>query len=274
MPLPKTLLLALSLLTAGQLTFCQRVFSQDSMYYHPDQRKYSPDPQGGWLYRTKKKTDSGMVATYFFQSGKPHYIYHFSDDPMLIKNGEYKLYDSNGIVLHTTFYLNNKADGPESYYYSSGKLQATGTNKEGEQEGEWMGYYPNGKLSGKASYANGKQTAAQFFLEDGTPNKSATVFMKKAEFPGGPYGFLNYLNTTLKYPRSAVKQEIQGTVIVQFKVTKEGKLDSISVMRSVEKSLDEEALRDIRRSPDWEPAILGGLPIESWCKQPIVFKLQ
>jgi len=125
MNLPKTLFLTLSLLTASQLSF-----SQDSMYYHPDQRKYSPIPEGGHLYRTKKKTDTGWIATYYFKSGKPYYIYHYADDSLKIRNGEYRLYDSNGIVLHTTSYLKNKANGQESYHYPNGNLQATGANSE------------------------------------------------------------------------------------------------------------------------------------------------
>lgn len=271
MRLPKALLLlTLSLLTTSQMTF-----SQDSMYYHPDQRRYSPIREGGYLYRTKKRTDSGMVATYYFRSGKPHYIYHFSDDSLLIKDGEYKLYDSNNydIPIHTCMYAKNKSNGKESYFYLNGQLQATGTNKDGQPDGAWTGYYPSGKLSGKATYADGKQTSGEFYLEDGSVKSTGTSFMEESSFPGGPEEYQQFLIKTLKYPREAFKQEIQGIVIVQFKVTKEGKIADMSVIRSVDKTLDEEALRALRKMPDWNPAILGGLPVESFKKQPVAFKL-
>ena len=112
-------------------------------------------------------------------------------------------------------------------------------------------YYPSGKLSGKT-----------------------TVFMKNAEFPGGASGFLQFLNENLKYPKSAVKKEIQGTVIVVFMVTKDGKVADLSVVQSVDRRLDEEAVHVIRKAPRWEPAIQGGIPVDSYCKQPIVYRLE
>jgi protein TonB len=63
-------------------------------------------------------------------------------------------------------------------------------------------------------------------------------------------------------------------VIVVFLVKKDGKVSDLEVVQSVEKQLDEEAVRVIRKAPRWEPAIRGGVPVESYCKQPIVYKLE
>jgi len=144
---------------------------------------------------------------------------------------------------------------------------------EGEKQGEWLGYYQNGKISGKAKYERGKQVAAAFFHEDGSPNKSISSFMKESEYPGGVPQFLRFLNKTLRYPDTAVNYEIQGTVIVAFKVSKEGKASEFRVIQSVDQSLDAEALRVLKMMPDWEPAIIGGILSDSYYSQPVVFHL-
>jgi protein TonB len=98
--------------------------------------------------------------------------------------------------------------------------------------------------------------------------------MRNAEFPGGPAGYMQFLKQNFKYPKAAIKKETQGTVIVGFMVTKEGKVADLTVIQSVDKKLDEEAVRVIRKAPRWDPAIQGGIPVDSYCKQPIVFRLE
>jgi TonB family protein len=146
--------------------------------------------------------------------------------------------------------------------------------KNGELDGECTGFYPSGKISGKARYRNGQQLSASFFHEDGSPDDKQTIFYTEAEFPGGPPQWLRFLNKTTRYPEKAYKNNIQGTVIVLFMVTKEGKLKDITVVQSVDPLLDAEAVWVMKKSPDWQPAIIGGLPDDQYKKQPIVFRLQ
>ncbi len=85
---------------------------------------------------------------------------------------------------------------------------------------------------------------------------------------------MKFLNKTFRYPDGALKKRIQGTVQVNFRVSKEGKIDYIKVVKSVEKPLDEEALRVIQLMPDRKPAIVGGIYPDSCKIQPIVFRLE
>ncbi len=98
--------------------------------------------------------------------------------------------------------------------------------------------------------------------------------MREAEYPGGANQWLRFLNKKLQYPDSAVVYEIQGTVIVDFLVSKEGKAGHFRVGVSANKYLDEEALRVMNEMPLWIPAISGGIPTESYKRQPIIFSLQ
>lgn len=183
-------------------------------------------------------------------------------------------YDQHGTILHSRTYSRGKANGIEVIYYPNGHVNATGNNKDEKQQGEWLGYYPNGKLSARASYDTGRQVSASFYNEDGSRNKTMKIFMKESEYPGGMLQYLRWLNKTLRYPDSAVVHEIQGIVVIGFKVSKEGKLSEFTVDRAVDKYLDQESLRALKLMPDWQPAITGGVFTDSYRRQPVVFRLE
>jgi protein TonB len=95
----------------------------------------------------------------------------------------------------------------------------------------------------------------------------------ESEFPGGPHAWLDFLNTHMTYPKKAVKRNIQGTVLLQFIVEKDGSLSSITALTG-DPLLQEAALKVINESPKWRPAVQHGKYVRSWKKQPIVFRLQ
>ena len=94
-----------------------------------------------------------------------------------------------------------------------------------------------------------------------------------SQFPGGARGWEKYLVVNLRYPEDCIKRNIQGAVVVQFIVTEKGKVTNVEVVQSVHSSLDREAMRLIKQSPDWVPAVQDGRKVNSYKKQPIVFKL-
>ena len=73
------------------------------------------------------------------------------------------------------------------------------------------------------------------------------------EFPGGTEALKEYLDKNMKYPAEAKEKGIQGRVIVQFVVDEKGKVTSPKIVRSVDPSLDAEALRLIENMPQWTP---------------------
>jgi protein TonB len=81
------------------------------------------------------------------------------------------------------------------------------------------------------------------------------------------------MNKTLRYPDSAQVYEIEGTVLVRFKITKDGKVADLQIAQSTNKYLDEEALRVMALMPDWQPEIAAGIRIDSYHLQPVVFNL-
>jgi TonB family protein len=93
------------------------------------------------------------------------------------------------------------------------------------------------------------------------------------EFPGGIGALNNFISQNVIYPGQAEKQRIQGKVIVQFMVTKNGEVRNIVIKKSIHPLLDKEALRVVGMFPRWKPARRKGLPINLQYTLPICFKL-
>ena len=93
-------------------------------------------------------------------------------------------------------------------------------------------------------------------------------------FPGGDAALMKFIKDNMIYPSEALKNKIEGKVIVQFVVTKTGKVGKIKVARSVNKELDQEAVRLIKMLPDFSPGRNNvGEPVNVWYILPVIFKL-
>ena len=73
------------------------------------------------------------------------------------------------------------------------------------------------------------------------------------EFPGGMSELMKFIQKNMRYPKIAIKKGIEGRVICQFTVTKDGSIEDIIVVRGLHKSLDKEAVRVIKKMPKWKP---------------------
>ena len=93
------------------------------------------------------------------------------------------------------------------------------------------------------------------------------------EFPGGLNACLKFLADHVAYPKEAAEKKIQGRVIVQFVVMKDGSIANARVIRSVDPLLDAEALRVIGLMPKWKPGTQRGQAVNVKFTMPITFRL-
>lgn len=77
----------------------------------------------------------------------------------------------------------------------------------------------------------------------------------------------------LKYPESAVRNGIQGKVMVDFIIGKDGKVTDVRVVRGVDPELDEEAVRVVSASPKWKPGRVNGVKVRTSMTIPVEFRL-
>ena len=91
-------------------------------------------------------------------------------------------------------------------------------------------------------------------------------------FPGGEAALMKYIDAHIRYPANAAKNNIQGHVIVQFVVNKDGSIGKVKVVRSVDKELDKEAVRVVKSLPKFTPGRQNGQVVSVWYTLPVTFK--
>lgn len=93
-------------------------------------------------------------------------------------------------------------------------------------------------------------------------------------FPGGMDKMMAFMANNLRYPKEAFDKNIEGKVGVRFMVTAEGKVTNATVIKSVEASLDAEALRVVGAMPEWVPGRVDGKPVDCYFTIPVNFRLE
>ena len=96
----------------------------------------------------------------------------------------------------------------------------------------------------------------------------------KPSFPGGLTALTQWLNGNVNYPAKAAKDGVEGRVIVEFVVEKDGSINDVKVVQSVDPLLDKEAVRVVKSMPSWIPGKQNGKPVRVTYSVPIVFRLQ
>jgi periplasmic protein TonB len=93
-------------------------------------------------------------------------------------------------------------------------------------------------------------------------------------FPGGAAALLKFIAENTKYPAEAEQNNIQGKVILKFAVEPDGSVNRVTVLRSVNPLLDEEAVRVIKTLSGWTPGKQNGKPVPVWYVVPVNFQLK
>lgn len=104
--------------------------------------------------------------------------------------------------------------------------------------------------------------------------KIFTVVEQMPSFPGGEAALMQYLSKNIKYPPFAEENNIQGRVICTFVVERDGSVSDIRIARSVDPSLDKEAIRVVSGMPRWIPGRQNGQMVRVKYTLPVTFRLQ
>ena len=100
------------------------------------------------------------------------------------------------------------------------------------------------------------------------------VVEQMPSFPGGDTELMKFLSTHIKYPVVAEENGIQGRVIATFVVERDGSISDVKVIKSVDPSLDKEAIRVLKSMPKWIPGRQNGSAVRVKYTVPVTFKLQ
>ena len=141
----------------------------------------------------------------------------------------------------------------------------------GKENGEWRGRF-NDTVSYSCIYKDGDFISGTSYDNKGNHYSFKNIKVEP-EFLGGMDGLGRFLSKNVRYPQYARNHKIQGRVVITFIIEKDGSVRDIKVSKSMEKSLDDEALRVIKMCPKWSPGYLYGIPVRIQYAVPINFTL-
>ena len=104
--------------------------------------------------------------------------------------------------------------------------------------------------------------------------KIFTVVEQMPMFPGGDSALMKYLSSNIHYPTVAAENGVQGRVVVGFVVERDGSITDVNVLRSIDPSLDREAMRVVKSMPRWQPGKQNGSAVRVKYQVPVSFRLQ
>ena len=119
-----------------------------------------------------------------------------------------------------------------------------------------------------------KYTPVEVEEEEVEEQQIFQVVEEMPEFPGGLSECMKFLGKNIKYPTISQENGVQGRVIVQFVVNKDGSIVDPVVVRGVDPYLDKEALRVISSMPKWKPGKQRGKAVRVKYTVPVTFRLQ
>lgn len=123
----------------------------------------------------------------------------------------------------------------------------------------------------------GLQAATDLMIQKNNDSKDEnpyTIVEDMPEFPEGEMGMRKFLAQTIRYPREATANHIQGKVFVSFVIQKNGTVGDIAIVRGVHPLLDAEAMRVVKQMPRWTPGHQAGKAVKVSYTIPINFVLE
>ena len=207
----------------------------------------------------------------YYEDGAVISIKHYKNG-IIVDTG--KVFFNDGKLMNLSV-TDKEGNGFRTEYYPDGSVHLTGPLAGGVKNGAWTIKRPDGTNLMQVDFTRDSVTQATCFAEDGTTRmEGPCVYEKFARFPGGKEGWRSYLMRNLKYPKLAMQQEIQGTVMLEFVVDLDGTIGEIKVVSSPHELLTNEALRLMKISPNWEPAIQFNKTVKGKLRQPFFFRLE
>ena len=101
-----------------------------------------------------------------------------------------------------------------------------------------------------------------------------TIVEQMPVFPGGEAALLAYLAQHLKYPQKAIRDSVQGVVLLRFVVLENGSIGDVQIIKSLESHCDAEAKRVVKSLPRFIPGKQQGKAVRVWYTLPIRFQIQ
>ena len=201
---------------------------------------------------------------------------HLKED----SNWQWDYYQTWGPLVKSQSFADHDGsilNGRSCQYNTFGNLDSMGIFDHGKKNGSFFKYvtYRKDSFNIVKEYDYKEDSLVKVIdMKAKNHEKIDTLHERESEYPGGFTQWYRFLAKNLKYPDRAVNKEIQGQVQIRFIVDTAGVVQDPYIQKSLEYSLDQESLRIIGLSGEWDPATHDGEKVRSYKMQPFNFKLE
>lgn len=190
-----------------------------------------------------------------------------------VKHDLFTYYSSSGLITKKENFMRGAHHGKCDSWYANGNPHEIINYRYGKYHGEFTTFWKNGQMRRKDMYENDSLLSGTVWDSLGVEAEYCD-YITMPEFPGGQEALFRFIANNITYPSKAHFRGIHGKVLLQFIVGKDGSILNVEVIKSVHRSLDEEALRVIKIMPKWKPGTKEGEPVFVRYQVPINFQIQ
>lgn len=266
-------------------------------YFDKDWKKTKNAEKALYYRKAYLNKDNMWEVKDFYLTGQLQMLGYYSDKKLKQQQGPAYFYHYNGKLSSKGQYKDNVQVGIWEHYYLNGKLHSRGKRIDGERDSMWVfydrdgvvagktnfkngkaegmsvWYYPSGKIVEEAFFQNGEKVSKKNYDEEGNE-----IFIDRKDsapqFPGGDKALYEFLSKHITYPMELIDKGIEGSVILRFIVTKDGKIEDVDFEKADHELFNNEVLRIVNLIEYMEPAFQHGLIREEEMQLPINFRLQ
>jgi TonB family protein len=226
----------------------------------------------GMLKETESFADSSSIRVSYYDNGMLKSVVesplsdpeHYQESRIVHawnRDGKQVVKDGNGFWKFVT----TTVEGGQSLLVEEGALT------DGYKAGKWVGKLADSTVYYTELYENRKLKEGISFVNGEKINYTERVLQPK--FKGGQQEFYKFLGQNMKYPAEASRRRISGRVYISFVVCEDGSLCDYKLEKSVQKDIDQEALRVVKKmSGKWEPGEIRGQKVRVKYNLPVNFK--
>jgi antitoxin component YwqK of YwqJK toxin-antitoxin module len=264
----------------------------DSGWLQNDYYTHSRSLQMKALYEDKACTIQNGYGYYFHANGLASVIgrrIHGKQDGICVS------YYSNGMIADSAIFQNGAVTDKRFRWHRNGYLSDSisrlndsvyvhvGWFDDGEpafaghelndkRNGKWVFYHHNGQLSSSAVYRKGNIISIEYFDEAGKTQTDTSAVNREAVLKGGEVAWRKYLEKNLYWPPGLkFTTPAAVTVGIGFAIDENGKVIDAEVFMPFHEEFDRIALKIIKNSPAWLPAIEYNRKVKAYRRQPITF---
>ena len=203
------------------------------------------------IFRDKKLTEREGEYSVYYEDGKQSLKATFKNNML---DGTLLQWHTNGQLSDSGMMRQNLKTGLWKTRYNTGQLESEGFFNDGVPDSIWHWYHENGKASTTELYRKNKLSDLTCFDTLGNATGS-NCRINGEPSPENWASFDQFVKENLLYPDKAAKRGIEGDVLFEFIINKEGILTRINFTNQSNELLQEEVVRLLKSVPKWDPAV-------------------